>query len=104
MEKRDSIKKLKTFTFWNTLPKPQLLDDTKNMFSSLWDDSFVSFTKLKVTSLIKQHLVTTMGVDEINRNWGKCEYLKKKKEKRKKKKKKIQKKPKKKCSYRVEIK
>ena len=22
-----------------------------------------------------------MGVDEINRNWGKCEYLKKKKEK-----------------------
>ena len=96
IEKRDSIKKLKTFTFWNKLSKPQLLDDTKNVFPSLWDDSFVSFTKLKVTtSLIKQHLVTTMGVDEINRNWGECEYLKKKK---------IQKKPKKNCFYLVEIK
>ena len=25
-------------------------------------------------------MATTIGVDEINRNWGKCEYLKKKKE------------------------
>ena len=50
------------------------------MFPSLWDDSFLSFTKLKVTNLIKEHLATTIGVDEINRNWGECEYLKKKKE------------------------
>ena len=50
------------------------------MFPSLWDDSFLSFTKPKVTNLIKEHLTTTIGVDEINRNWGECEYLKKKKE------------------------
>ena len=81
MEKRDSVKKLKLFTFWNTLLKPQLLVDIKNVFLSLWDGNFLLFTKPKVTSLIKEHLLTSMGGDEINRNWDKCEYLKKKKKK-----------------------
>ena len=52
----------------------------QKMFPSLWDDSFLSLTKPKVTNLIKKYLETNIGVDEINRNWGECENLKKKKE------------------------
>ena len=50
------------------------------MFPPLWKDSSLSFTKQKVTNLIKEHLATTIGVDEINRNWSECEYLKNKNE------------------------